>query len=607
MEKNPSEIRYQADESPPFSLSAGLGFQLAILTISGIVLTPFIIIQAANGSPLYTNWAVFAAVLISGITTIIQAVRVGRVGAGYVLAMGTSGAFIAISVTALVKGGPGLLATLVIISSLFQFILSERLSLFRQILTPTVSGVVIMLIAVTVMPIAFDMMDKVPEGTSPLAAPMSALVTFLAVMFIALKATGILRLWSLVIGVILGSLVGGYFGIYDMERVINAPWVGLPDGHWPGFNLNFGVQFWTLLPAFIFVTLIGAIETVGDGIAIQRVSWRKPRAIDFKAVQGAVAADGLGNLLSGLAGTIPNTTYSSSISVTELTGVASRKVGILLGSIFILFALSPKFLSLILAIPTPVAAAYIVILLAILFVVGMRVVVQNGMDYRKSIIVGVAFWIGTGFQNNAIFPDYISQFAGGLLQNGMTSGGLVAILLTLFFEFTQKRPQRIEVDFSLSHLPEIRGFLKDFATSQKWGEKMQSRLDAVSEETLLSLLNTKALNPKESRSQNTDPQNTNSPNTDTQNASQKERELKDSAPQRRLLLTVKRDGHAAVLEFVAAMGDENLQDQVTYLSKQVSESSVENESSLRILNHLASSVRHQKYHNTDIVTIRVET
>ena len=102
-----SPIRYEADESPPGALSFGLGLQLAILCIAGIVLTPAIVIRAAGGTDAYLSWALFAAVAVSGVTTILQAVRVGRIGAGYVLMMGTSGAFIAICVTALAEGGPG--------------------------------------------------------------------------------------------------------------------------------------------------------------------------------------------------------------------------------------------------------------------------------------------------------------------------------------------------------------------------------------------------------------------------------------------------------------------------------------------------------------------
>ena len=170
-----ASIRYQPDEKPPAALTIGLGLQLAILCIAGVVLTPAIVIRAAGGSEAFLSWAVFAAVAVSGVTTILQAVRVGRFGAGHVLLMGTSGAFIAVCVTALVQGGPAMLATLVLVSSFFQFILSSHLSLLRRILTPAVAGTVIMLIPVTVMPIIFDMLKQVPEGSPALAAPLSAL------------------------------------------------------------------------------------------------------------------------------------------------------------------------------------------------------------------------------------------------------------------------------------------------------------------------------------------------------------------------------------------------------------------------------------------------
>ena len=165
-------------------------------------------------------------------------------------------------------------------------------------------------------------------------------------------------------------MVAGLFGLYDMASVAGAGWIGVPASGWPGFDLSFGPVFWALLPAFVFVTLVGAIETIGDGAAIQRVSWRRPRAVDFRAVQGAVSADGAGNLLSGLAGTVPNTTYSTSIAVTELTGVGARSVGVAIGAIFLALAFLPKALAAVLAIPGPVAAAYITVLLAMLFVTG---------------------------------------------------------------------------------------------------------------------------------------------------------------------------------------------------------------------------------------------
>ena len=566
-------VRYQADESPPIALSFGLGLQLAILCIAGIVLTPAIVIRAAGGTEAYLSWALFAAVGVSGVTTIVQAVRLGRVGAGYVLLMGTSGAFIAICVTAIAEGGPAMLATLVVISSLFQFTLSRRLSLLRRILTPTVAGTVIMLIAVTVMPIVFDMLTQVPEGSTASAAPLSALATIILIVGIGLKATGALRLWAPVIGVVAGSIVAALFGLYDTGRVAEAAWFGVPTGSWPGFDLSFGPTFWALLPAFVFVTLVGAIETIGDSVAIQRVSWRSPRAVDFRAVQGAVSADGVGNLLSGLAGTVPNTTYSSSVSITELTGVAARSVGVAVGVVFIAMAFLPKALAVILAIPGPVAAAYITVLIAVLFVVGMRIVIQDGVDHRNGLIAGVSFWIGVGLQNGVIFPEYFSEFAGGLLQNGMTGGGLVAVLLTLFVELTEPRRRRIEVEFDTSALPKIREFLGEFAAARGWDKAMAYRLEAASEETLLTLINQDRSGDEPSR--------------------------------RRLLVVAHKQAGEAVLDFIAAPGTANLEDRIALLGEQTATASLEREVSLRLLRHLASSVRHQQYHDTDIVTIHV--
>ena len=568
-----TSVRYEADEKPPAPLAFGLGLQLAILTIAGVVLTPAIVIRAAGGGEGFLSWAVFAAVAVSGVTTIVQAIRVGRIGAGYVLMMGTSGAFIAVCITAIAEGGPAMLATLVVISSLFQFILSTRLSLLRQVLTPAVAGTVIMLIPVTVMPIIFDMLKQVPEGASTQSAAVSALATLLVIAGIALKAKGALRLWAPVIGVVAGSVVAGSYGLYDIGLVAKASWIGLPDGEWPGLDLGFGPVFWALLPAFVFVTLVGAIETVGDAIAIQHVSWRRPRAVNFRAVQGAVAADGLGNLLSGLAGTVPNTTYSTSVSVTELTGVGARSVGVAVGAVFIALAFLPKALAVVLAIPGPVAAAYITVLMAMLFVVGMRVVIQNGIDYRSGLVTGLAFWTGVGFQNGVIFPEYFSEFAGGLLQNGMTAGGLVAILLSLFLELTAPRRARIETRVDVSALPKIREFLGAFASRSGWDEAMVNRLEAASEETLLTLI---------------------------------EKEEEGEGEHRQLRLVARKEGDQAVLEFVAATGEENLQDRIALLGERTAEAPAEQEVSLRLLRHVASSVLHQQYYDMDIVTVHVD-
>ena len=95
----------------------------------------------------------FSALVVSGLATILQARPVGPIGAGYLLYMGTSGAFISVSTAAVAAGGLSLLATVVVVSSLVQFLFSARLSWFRRLITPTVGGIVIMLLAVNVFPL----------------------------------------------------------------------------------------------------------------------------------------------------------------------------------------------------------------------------------------------------------------------------------------------------------------------------------------------------------------------------------------------------------------------------------------------------------------------
>ena len=562
-------IRYQPDERPPAALAFGLGFQIAVLTLAATILVPTIVMRAAGASGGYLAWAVFATVAICGATTILQSVRAGRIGTGHLVVVSASTAYISVCISAVSAGGPALLATLVVVSCLVPFVLSAQLSLFQRVLTPTVSGTVIMLIPVTVMPAVFELLADVPEGSPPLAAPLCAGLVVAVIAGIALKAAGALRLWAPVIGVLVGTGVAALFGLYDVGRVAEAAWVGVPAGEWPGFEPDFGPSFWTLLPSFLLVSVIATVRTIGGAVAIQRVSWRRRRAVDFRAVQGAITVDGISNLLSGLAGTTPNTATTVGASVTELTGVAARSVGIAAGTIFVAVAFLPKVLAVVLAIPGPVFAAYLGVLLATLFAIGLKMAVREGLDYRQGLIVGVSFWVGVGFQNDLVFPEQVAEFAGGLLRNGVTAGGLAVILMTIFVEVTKPRRSRIEAAFDLSVLPKIREFLGAFASRNGWDAAMAERLDAASEETLLTLV----------RQENEDV--------------------------RRLRLVAYREGSGAVLEFVVASRDENVQDRIALLGDEPGEAPEEEEVSLRLLRRLASSVRHRQYSGMDVVTVRV--
>ena len=567
-----ADVRYEPNEHPPHGLALGLALQLMMLELGEIILIPVVVIRAAGGTDSYLAWAAFAALAISGITTMLQARRLGGIGAGYILLMVTSGAFIAVCVTALTEGGPALLMALLIVSSLFQFLLASRLSLLRRIITPTVAGTVMMLIAVTIMPVVAELLEEVPESASGMGIYLSAGAALLLTLVMILRGSSGVRRWAPIAGVALGCVVASGFGLYEVERIAEASWFGIPQGGYPGFSLDFGPAFWALLPAFVFVTLVGAIETVGDVVGIQRVSWRKPRATDFRSVQGAVAADGVGNLLSGLAGTVPNTTCASGVATVEVTGVASRRVGVYIGMFFLALTLLPKAMALFLAIPGPVAAAYLLVMIAILFSLGLRIVVQDGMDFRKAAIVGVAFWVGTGFQHELFFPGGLEGWVGELLGNGMASGGLAALAMTIFLELTAPRKERIETELGIDALPKINAVIDKMAGPRRWDEQLVYRLRLVAEEALSALV-------------------------------AQERDETSDGP-RRLRLLIRPEQEGVLMEFVVAGSEGNIEDRLALIDDH-SGDVVEHEIALRILRHFASSVRHQQYQDTDIVTVRI--
>lgn len=565
-------VRYEADDRPPLFLTAGLGLQYTILSLASVVLAPVVLITVVGESEAYLSWALFAALIVSGVATTVQSIRIGRVGAGYILVMGSTSAFLPVSVTALEQGGPGLMATLIVCSSLIQFLLGAKMAMLRRVFTPTVAGTVLMLIPISVAPIILRKVQDVPGGVSELAAPVALIATFATIVLVALRFSNAWRIWSPAIGILVGCGLGFAFGIYDVQRVVDAPWIGLPDisAH-PGLDLQFDAVFWGLLPGFLIITLVGAMDTLGDSIAIQRASWRKPRAIDFRSIQGAINADGLGNLLSGLGGTVPNTTYGNSIAIAELTGVAARSVGVCVGVLFVALAFLPKLVAVAVAIPGPVVAAYFVVLMALLFIFGVKILVNDGLDYQKSLIVGSGFCVGLACQFDLVFPELLDGPWGRMLSHGMTAGGLTVILLHGILDLTSARPRRLRTDLSTAKLSEIDRFLCDVASRMKCDESMTHRLRAVAEETVHTLLGNGA-----------------------------------DDPVRRLLIVARADGRAVSVEFMASGGDLNLEDQLAMLGSAEKDWPSEAETPLRLLRHYATTVGHQQFHDTDIVTTRLE-
>ena len=585
MSANPtaSNPQYEAEEKPPPLTALALGVQSALLVVAPIALFPIILVQAVGGTAPEIAWAAFAMLVVNGAATVLQAFRIGPVGSGLFIITYPSPSAIPFCIIALVEGGAGTLASLVLVSGLFQVLVSMRLSLLRRVVTPAFSGAILILLVITVIPVVFRSLNDVPDDASAAAGPVCILVTFVLLMGLLIRFSGALRVWSSVIGITAGSVAGVAFGIFDFGPVREAPIVGMPLEGWNGLGLSFGVAFWSLLPAFLFLAVIAVLQGTSIALSSQRVSWRASRAMDYRRVQGTSICTGLGNLVAGLTAVMPITTSPRGTVFTQQTACASRHIGIITGVILIAAAFFPKSWGLLVGIPAPVTGVFLVVMLSPLVVEGMKMIVQDNPDYGTAMAIGAAILVGTGLQTG-LLPLAVGDLWESIFQRALTAGGATLVVLMVVSEFRKRKLWRLRTEASMDALPRINGFLEEFSKGNGWQPQMTDRLRAVAEETLTIMSESGG--------------------------------SAAGGDAKRLLVSASGHGATAELEFVSAAGNtENLEDQLTLLASPTPESLetdlggadgfVERDTSLRLLRHYASTVTHRQYHDIEIVSVRV--
>ena len=565
-------IRYEPEEKcpPPLSLSSAL--QIFIPNTISLIILAALVVQASGESEAYMSWVTFMALVVTGASMIFQTFGLRYLGSGRLVVASFNIPFMAVSALALHVGGPDLLASLVVASTLIQTILTFRLASLRRIFTQTVSGVVVMLVAISAMPFVISRAVVPPEGESIALFLAPGIVALAVGVFISLQEGPVWRMWVLPATVAVGVIVAAPLGFYDAGLIVDAPWVSLPDFGWPG--LSFGADFWALLPVFVIVNLAAFMKVVGDLSVIYRASYRNQLAIDFRAVQGGLNVYGAGTFLSGLVGTLPVAApWAATVVYVGFTGVAARSVGIWLGALTILIAPFSKLLAVLLAIPSPVVSVVYVIIFGMLFVEGAKTVFTGQVDQKKATIAGVSTVLGLSAGSiGALFEGAAVHLVG----NSIIVGGTVAIVMTLFTEVSGFRAKKLRADMSRSAMPELDDFLREFADGRSWSEEGKNRLRLVGEEAMLSLFDEEDEGASERR--------------------------------RRLVATIRPDGGAAELEIVVASDDAiqgNIENRMAFLDED-QELEDERELSLRILRHYASSVLHRQYYGIDVIVCRVE-
>lgn len=566
-------MRYEPADRCPAPQAIASALLIFVPNTASIILLTAFVVRASGQSDSYLAWVTFTGLAISGLSMILHAFPYRHLGSGGLVVTNLNVPLLAMSVLALAKGGPGLLATLVITTTVLQFAIVPQLASLRRVFTPTVSGIIIMLVAVSAVPFIVDRsISQSQDQTAIVFIP--GLVALGAGLWAAVQASPARRVWTLPIAVAAGLLVAFPMGLYDFALVGAAPWLSVADLDWPGWNLDFGVDFWSMLPAFLIVKLTAFLKVVGDLSVTYRASYANPVALDFRRIQSGLNVYGVTTLLTGLLATLPvSAPWSSTAVYIGFTRNAARSVGIYLGIFTLLIAAFSKVVAAIAATPNSVISAVYVFVFGLLFIEGAKWVFSGPISNRKSVITGVSLVLGL---SAGTFGQLSEGIVSELIGNTIIVGALTAIGMTVATEFRSLWPRKVRVDLSPAALADIARMLDRFAERNRWSPSAGTRLNLVVEEAVLTLLEQGGEN--------------------------------GATGGRRLVASVHPDGDAAEVELVVYSRDQvegNIEDQLAYVGEPTAPEDAQ-QLSTRLLKHYASSVHHRKYHGVDVITCRVD-
>lgn len=575
------QIRYQPNDECPRVVAISSALQILLPNSISLVTLVTLVVLASGESEDYLQWVVIVALAVTGLSMIIHALRFQRFGSGRLIVANFNVPFLAVSALALQIGGPSLLASLIVVSTLLQLVLTLRLASLRRIFTPAVTGTVIMLVAVSAVPFIVSVTVVPPEETPLVLFLAPGLVALSIGVLVSLLGTPLIRMWVLPITIAAGLAVAIPLGLYDVAGVSAAPWLVFPDLDRVDLGFSFSAEFWALLPVFAIVNLTGFMKSVGDLSVIYGASYREPVALDFRVVQGGLNVTGASTFMCGLLGIPPVAApWSATASYIGIIGVSAASVGVFLGLMTIAVALLSKLLAALIAVPGPVVSAVYVIIFGMLFIEGARMAFGNGFDRKQALAIGVPLVMGLSAGS---FGTLIQGDASYVFGNPIVMGAATALGIAIFVELSNVRNRPIRVDLAPSALPTVDEYLSRFADRYRWAEDAKNRLRLVGEETLLILLDQE----------------------DHQTSGEE-----SNGNVRRLTATVHRDQGSAEVEFVVVADDAvdgNLENRLAFLTDEFVLEDDEREIAMRVLRHYASSVKHRKYHGIDVISCRVES
>jgi xanthine permease XanP len=437
MSQSDSDLLYGLEDRPAPVPALFAALQHVLASFVGII-TPPLIIGGALGLGVYLPYLISMALMVSGVGTFIQARRPFGIGAGMICLQGTSFAFLGAVLAAgfMVKargGSPEDILAMIFgvcfFGAFVQIVLSRFIGRLRRVIPPLVTGIVITLIGCSLIKVGITDLGggfNAPDFGAPLNLGLGGLVLATIILLNRSNNTWI-RLSSIIIGLGVGCIAALLTGKLAPHALPDLPLVSLP------IPFKFGFSFdWTAFLPVALIYVISTIETVGDLTANCMLSRQPIEGPHYVGrLKGGILGDGVSCMIAAAFSAFPNTTFAQNNGVIQITGVASRYVGLYIGAVLFALGLFPLIGAILQQIPKPVLGGATLVMFGSVAAAGIRILSHVQLDRRSMLIIAASLGIGLGITAQPALLHLMPKLVQNLFDSAITCGGITAILLNL--------------------------------------------------------------------------------------------------------------------------------------------------------------------------------
>lgn len=381
------------------------------------------------------------AMIASGIGTWLQVNRYGIVGSGLLSIQSVNFSFVTVMIalgSSMKSDGfheELIMSSLLGVSFVGAFLVvgsSFILPYLRRVITPTVSGIVVLMIGLSLIKVGIiDFGGGFAAKSSGTFGNYEHLGVGLLVLIVVIGfnccSSPLLRMGGIAIGLCVGYIASLCLGMVDFSSVRNLPLITIPHPFKYGFSFSFH-QF--LVVGTIY--LLSVLEAVGDITATAMVSRRPIQGEEYQSrLKGGVLADGLVSVIASAVGSLPLTTFAQNNGVIQMTGVASRYVGRTIAVMLVILGLFPMIGGFFTTIPSAVLGGAMTLMFSMIAIAGIRIIITNGLKRRETLIVATSLGLGLGVSYDPEIFKILPASIYVLVENPICAGGLTAILLNI--------------------------------------------------------------------------------------------------------------------------------------------------------------------------------